>query len=166
MIDVLRAMGAEIRTTVTEHRAGEPVGDIEVRGGSSLSAVTLGPEDVTPLIDELPLLAVAMAGASGTSEVRGAAELRVKESDRISAIGAALSAAGAHFEEFPDGWRVSRGTPRHARIETHGDHRIAMAMAVAAWSGVAASVELDDPECVAISYPSFWRRRALIGAHP
>jgi 3-phosphoshikimate 1-carboxyvinyltransferase len=164
LVDVLRSMGADVRTRVTEQRAGEPVGEIEVRGGSSLSAVSLGAADVAPLIDELPLLAVAMAAAKGTSEVRGAQELRVKESDRIAAIGAALTAAGANFEELSDGWRISRGTPRDAQIVTYGDHRIAMAMAIAAWTGVAASVGLDDPDCVAVSYPSFWDDARVVGA--
>ena len=105
-----------------------------------------------------------MAAAEGTSEVRDAAELRVKESDRISAIGAALTAAGAEFEELPDGWRISRGEPREAKVATHRDHRIAMALAIAGWTGVATSVELDEPDCVAVSYPSFWRDARSIGA--
>ncbi len=105
-----------------------------------------------------------MAAADGTSEVRGASELRIKESDRIAAIVAALAAAGASVEELPDGWRIARGRPRDARVVTRGDHRIAMAMAVAAWTGVAESVALDDRDCVAISYPTFWRDARLIGA--
>ncbi len=163
LIDVMRAMGAQIEATVTHERAGEQVGDIEVRGGSPLSGVSLAGSDVAPLIDELPLLAVAMAAARGTSEVRGAAELRVKESDRIAAMSAALTAIGAHVEELDDGWRISAGRPLAAAIVTHADHRIAMAMAVAAWTGVAESVVLDNPECVAISYPTFWRDACLIG---
>lgn len=165
LIGVLREMGADIRIAESSLDAvGEPAGDVEVRGGNRLRAISLDAPDIAPLIDELPLLAVAMAAADGTSEVRGAGELRVKESDRISAIGAALSAAGAQFAELPDGWRITRGKPRDARITTHGDHRIAMALAVAAWSGVASTVELDDPDCVAISYPTFWRDARLVGA--
>jgi 3-phosphoshikimate 1-carboxyvinyltransferase len=157
-------MGVAIEVVVTGEPAGEPVGEITVTGGRSLRAISLGGDRVAPLIDELPLLAVAMAGADGTSVVRGAGELRVKESDRISAIGAAMTSAGAHFEELPDGWRIRRGTPQDAQITTHGDHRIAMALAVAAWAGVARSVELDDPDCVAVSYPSFWSDARSIGA--
>ena len=108
VIDVLRRMGADIRVEQFEF-VGEPVGEIEVRGGDRLRAISLTADEVAPLIDELPLLAVAMAAADGTSEVRGAGELRVKESDRISAIGAALTAAGANFEELPDGWRITPG---------------------------------------------------------
>ena len=164
LIDVLLAMGADIEPTVTDHRTGEPVGDIVVRGGRRLRAVSLGAAEIAPLIDELPLLAVAMATADGTSEVRGATELRVKESDRIATMAAALNAAGATVEELPDGWRISRGRPLHARVETRGDHRVAMAMAVAAWTGVAKTVDLDDPACVAVSYPSFWDDARRIGA--
>jgi 3-phosphoshikimate 1-carboxyvinyltransferase len=164
LIDALREMGADITVRDRSVIMGEPVGDIEVRGGRSLRAISAGGTDVAPLIDELPLLAVAMAAADGTSELRGAAELRVKESDRIGGIGGALTAAGAKFEELTDGWRISRGRPYEAEVTTHGDHRIAMAMAVAAWTGVAASVTLDDADCVAISYPSFWNDARSIGA--
>ena len=104
-----------------------------------------------------------MAAADGTSEVRGAGELRVKESDRIGAMTAALDAMGADVQMLPDGWRISRGRPADAQVSTRADHRIAMASAVAAWSGVARSVVLDNPDCVAISYPSFWRDAAAIG---
>jgi 3-phosphoshikimate 1-carboxyvinyltransferase len=164
LIEVLRSMGAQITINVRETREGEPVGDIDVIGGRRLTAISLHAGDVAPLIDELPLICVAMASAEGMSQVRGAAELRVKESDRIATIGAALTAAGARFDELQDGWRIRAGKPLDAQVVTQGDHRIAMAMAVAAWSGVAASVELDDPECVAVSYPSFWADANLIGA--
>jgi 3-phosphoshikimate 1-carboxyvinyltransferase len=155
LIDVLREMGADISVDQTSDEGGEPVGTISVRS-ASLRAVNVTPELVSALIDELPLLAVAMAAANGTSEVRGAAELRVKESDRIAAMTAALRAIGADVEELPDGWRISRGRPKEAQIETRGDHRIAIASAVAAWAGVAKSVRIDDPACVAVSYPTFW----------
>jgi 3-phosphoshikimate 1-carboxyvinyltransferase len=164
LIDVLRAMGADITATVIDERLGEPVGEIMVRGGAELRAISLGSGEVAPLIDELPLLAVAMAAATGRSEVRGARELRVKESDRIATMAAALSAAGVQIDELDDGWRIERGTPRDAAMTTNGDHRVAMAMAVAAWTGVANLVELDDPGCVAVSYPSFWADARSIGA--
>ena len=79
-----------------------------------------------------------------------------------AAMVAGLGAIGASVEELPDGWRVSPGTPRDARIATHGDHRIAIAFAVAALTGVASSVELDDPGCVAVSYPTFWTDVAAV----
>ncbi|CAN5720065.1 3-phosphoshikimate 1-carboxyvinyltransferase [soil metagenome] len=163
LLDVLREMGADIELTPGPDEAGEPTGELVARSAGPLRAVTIGPDRVPALIDELPLLAVAMAAADGTSEVCGAAELRVKESDRIAAMAEALEAAGAHVEELPTGWRISRGRPREATITTRGDHRVALAMAVAAWSGVAGSVVLDDPECVSISYPSFWADAAGLG---
>jgi len=164
LLDVLREMGAEVEVEASADEAGEPTGTLLARSAGRLRGVSIGPERVSALIDELPLLAVAMAAGDGTSEVRGAAELRVKESDRIAAMSAALSAAGAQVEELPDGWRISRGRPREAHITTHGDHRVAMAMAVAAWSGVATGVTLDDPNCVAVSYPSFWDDAEALGA--
>ncbi|MEX1155934.1 MAG: 3-phosphoshikimate 1-carboxyvinyltransferase, partial [Chloroflexota bacterium] len=100
--------------------------------------------------------------ADGTSELRGAAELRIKESDRIAAVVAGLAAIGAHVEELPDGWRVRRGEPRDAAISTHGDHRVAIAFALAAATGVASSVHLDDADCVAISYPGFFEDLAAL----
>jgi 3-phosphoshikimate 1-carboxyvinyltransferase len=97
-----------------------------------------------------------MAAAEGRSELRDASELRVKESDRIALVVENLGAVGAQVEERPDGWVVSRGTPREATIRTAGDHRIAMSFAVAALAGVAGSVRIDDPACAAVSYPGFW----------
>lgn len=165
LIDVLREMGANISVSATRQEGGEPVGDISVRSAGGLRAFSVSPDAVPALIDELPLLAVAMAAAGGTSEVRGAAELRTKESDRITTMAAALDAIGAEVDELPDGWRIRRGNTRSASIRTAGDHRVAMAMAVAAWTGLAESVVLDDADCVGISYPSFWRDAALLGAN-
>ena len=164
LLEGLREMGADFDVEPAGDEGGEPTGHLTVRSAGRLRPMSIGPERVPALIDELPLLAVAMAAAEGTSEVRGAAELRVKEADRIAAMSAALSAAGAQVEELPDGWRISRGRPREAHITTHGDHRVAMAMAVAAWSGVATGVTLDDPNCVAVSYPSFWDDAEALGA--
>jgi 3-phosphoshikimate 1-carboxyvinyltransferase len=107
---------------------------------------------------------VAMASVEEPSEVRGAGELRVKETDRIAATVAGLASIGAQVEELDDGWRVRRGRPGEARITTHGDHRIAIAFAIAALSGVAAAVELDDPECASVSYPTFWDDLAAVQA--
>jgi 3-phosphoshikimate 1-carboxyvinyltransferase len=155
--DVLREMGASIEVTADPLVDGpEPRGSIRVRSAGRLHGLTLAGERVAELIDELPILAVAMAAATGRSEVRDAAELRHKESDRIALMVRNLAAIGAQVEETRDGWIVSRGIPRDARIETRGDHRVAMAFAVAALAGVAGAVEIDDPDCVAVSYASFW----------
>ena len=156
LVGLLRKMGAEIQVTATDEAGPELVGEIAVRSGRRLRAVSLAADEVAELIDELPLVAIAMASADGESEVRDAGELRVKESDRIAVTVAGLNAVGAEATELSDGWRVRRGMSREARIQTHGDHRVAIAFAVAAAAGVAASVELDDPACVSVSYPGFW----------
>ena len=152
----LRQMGAEISFEREREISGEPVADILVRPSQELKGVEVTSEEVPSLIDEVPILAVVMAFAQGVSEVRGAKELRVKESDRIGAIVQNLKAMGAEVEEFEDGFRIEGGKPlKGAEIKTFGDHRIAMAFAVA---GLLAQGEtyIDDPECVAISYPSFF----------
>ena len=158
IIDVLRDMGADIKVASegpTEW-CPEPVGTITVSGGRPLRAIELDRERVADVIDELPLVGVAMAAAEGVSVVRDAHELRVKESDRIALVVEGLRAIGAEAEEREDGWVVSRGVPRDAHIRTVGDHRIAMSFAIAALTGVAGTVAIDDPACAAVSYPTFW----------
>jgi 3-phosphoshikimate 1-carboxyvinyltransferase len=164
LVGLLQRMGVEIETRVTGVSGSEPVGEMSVRGGRPLHAATIRGGEVADLIDELPLIAIAMASVEAPSEVRDAAELRVKESDRISAIVAGLRDIGAEVEELGDGWRVWRGVPREARIATHGDHRIAIAFAIAGLTGVASAVELDDPECASVSYPTFWQDLAAVRA--
>jgi 3-phosphoshikimate 1-carboxyvinyltransferase len=156
LVDVLRRMGADVAMTVTDDTGAEPVGELRVRGGAPLRGVEIAGDETAALIDELPLIGIAMAAASGTSELRDAAELRVKESDRIAAMVVGLRSIGASVDELPDGWRIRHGAPRDGRIATHGDHRIAIAFAVSALAGVASAIELDDPDCVAVSYPGFW----------
>jgi 3-phosphoshikimate 1-carboxyvinyltransferase len=164
VVDVLRRMGANIEARPRETDGPEPIGDLRVRSADRLSAIEISGDEVPQLIDELPLLAVAMAAVDGHSELRDASELRVKESDRIGAVVAGLAAIGAEVEELPDGWRVSRGAPRNAEIATHGDHRIAIAFAVAALAAVAASARLDDADCASVSYPTFWNDLAAVRA--
>jgi 3-phosphoshikimate 1-carboxyvinyltransferase len=162
IVDVLREMGARI-TYGTYRNASdnpEPVGQLQVGSGPRLRSIALSGARVAELIDELPLLSVAMAAADGISEVRDAGELRLKESDRIKLVVQNLRAIGADAEELPDGWRVRAGKPRSASIVTGGDHRIAIAFAVAAATGVALDVVVDDPACVAVSYPGFWQTLA------
>jgi 3-phosphoshikimate 1-carboxyvinyltransferase len=120
--------------------------------------------DVPSLIDELPLLACVAARMEGESRVTGAAELRVKESDRISAVVSNLRAIGADAEELPDGFVVRGGrAPLRGSVTTFGDHRIAMAFGVlGAVPGNA--IELDDRECVSVSFPSFWAELARVSA--
>jgi 3-phosphoshikimate 1-carboxyvinyltransferase len=153
VIDVLRSMGCclDVRRTGA---GSEPAADVRVTGGR-LRGVEISPQDVPSLQDELPVLAVAAAMAEGTTVVRGASELRHKESDRISATVENLRAMGARIEEKPDGFIIEgTGRLKGAGIRTRGDHRIAMAFAVA---GLVAEGEtaLDDVRCIDISYPGF-----------
>ncbi len=152
-LDVLRRMGAAIDTGVEEDGI-EPVGWVEARA-SALRGIEVGPALVPSLIDEIPALAVAGAFAEGAFAVSGAAELRVKESDRISALAEGLGRMGAAVEERPDGFVVEGGAPLHAaRVRSHGDHRIAMALAVAALAAQG-ETEIEDGQCAAVSFPEF-----------
>ena len=164
LVGLLQRMGVDIETRVTGVSGSEPVGEMSVRGGRPLRSVSIGGGEVADLIDELPLIAIAMASVDEPSEVRDASELRVKETDRIAAMVAGLRAIGAKVEELPDGWRVRRGTPREASVATHADHRIAIAFAIAGLTGIASAVELDDADCASISYPTFWQDMAAVRA--
>jgi len=151
----LERMGAEIRYEDRATVAGEPVGTIIPRG-HSLRGISIGEHEIPSLVDELPMLACLASRAEGETVITGAAELRVKESDRISAVVSNLRALGATAEELPDGMRiVGTDTPLKGRVTTHGDHRIAMAFAIL---GVLPGnvIEIDDQECAAVSYPNFW----------
>ncbi len=162
----LRQMGAWIEYENEREISGEPVADVVVRGGERLKGAVVEPEEVPSMIDELPVLAVVMALSEGVSEVRGAKELRVKESDRIRALVRNLRAMGAKVEELEDGF-VIEGVERlrGAEIETFGDHRIAMAFSVAALVAEGESV-IDNPECVRVSYPSFFEDIASVVEYP
>jgi 3-phosphoshikimate 1-carboxyvinyltransferase len=153
--DVLRSMGADIGIEQGAEQGGEPTGTIRA-SRSDLRAVTVDESQVPSMIDELPLLACVGARASGNTEIRGAAELRVKESDRIATVVSNLRAIGGSADELPDGLVVTGSrAPLRGRVVTHGDHRIAMAFGVlGALPGNA--IEIDDPACVAVSYPAFW----------
>ncbi len=157
-LEVVRKMGAEIKTHHTT-QALEPAGDLQIRA-SECKAVDLEPDLVPNLIDEIPLLAVLATQAKGSSRLLNAEELRVKESDRIAAMAANLQAWGIRLEEQEDGL-IIEGPQKLSggRVQTFGDHRIAMAMSVA---GLIAGVpaELDDPACMDISFPGF---RELLG---
>lgn len=152
-LDVLRRMGAQVETGIRREDP-EPVGWIEARS-SRLGSATIAAEEVPALIDEVPILAVAAACGEGELVVRGAAELRVKESDRIAALAEGLRRLGGRAEEHDDGLTVFGGTPLSgATVRSHGDHRIAMAFAIA---GLAASgeTEIEDAGCIAVSFPEF-----------
>jgi 3-phosphoshikimate 1-carboxyvinyltransferase len=129
-VEVLRRMGADVEVLVQEERGGEPVGDIRAAAGP-LRATTISGDEIPRVIDEIPALAVAAAFAAGTTEIGDAAELRVKESDRIGTVAQELSQLGIAVETRPDGLVITGGRPKAGLLKSHGDHRIAMAAAVA-----------------------------------
>ncbi|MBD3801368.1 MAG: 3-phosphoshikimate 1-carboxyvinyltransferase [Campylobacterales bacterium] len=153
----LERMGADIRYEVTDERY-EPIGNIEVHY-RPLKAIVVE-ESIAWLIDELPALAIAMATAEGTSEVRNAEELRVKESDRITAVMTNLQKCGIACEEFKDGYRITGGELQMAGVDSFGDHRIAMSFIVA---GLRCGMEVEDVDCIQTSFPNFFELINTIG---
>jgi 3-phosphoshikimate 1-carboxyvinyltransferase len=153
-LDVLRQMGGRIEVGLTAEEP-EPVGWI-VAASSRLRGTDVPPALVPALIDEVPALAVAGACAEGRFTVTGAGELRVKESDRIAALAEGLSRMGVAVEELPDGLAVTGGRVlRGASVRAHDDHRIAMALAVAALAAEG-ETEIDGAECASVSFPEFF----------
>ncbi len=155
-LDVLERMGARIAIFNRRTAAGEPVADLEITS-AELVATEIVPDEVPRLVDELPLFALAASMAHGDSRVRGAEELRAKETDRIEAVVDGLKGLGAHVTGTRDGFRI-RGVPTRPRgghMSARGDHRIAMLAAVA---GLASrdGVEIEGAETVAISFPGFF----------
>jgi 3-phosphoshikimate 1-carboxyvinyltransferase len=154
-LELVRQMGADLEITDRHESGCEPVGTVTC-GPSAIRGIAIGGSLVPRCIDELPLIAVLAARAEGETTVSGAGELRVKESDRIAAVVSNLRTLGAQAEEQPDGFTVM-GTraPLRGTVRTHGDHRIAMAFGIlAALPGN--EIVIDDPDCVAVSYPEFW----------
>ncbi len=161
LLHVLRAMGADIVEQNQGEQGGEPVCDLRVRH-ARLRGIEVPLEQVPDMIDEFPALFVAAACAEGATVVRGAAELRVKESDRIATMATGLRALGITVHETPDGATIHGGEIRASEIESHGDHRIAMAFAVQRAAG---DVSIKDVANVATSFPGFdaLARRAGMG---
>jgi len=154
LLDVLRRFGARVEVRETETRAGEPRGTVVVEGDRT-GTVEVTPEEVPGVIDELPAIA-ALSAQGGTVRVRGAVELRVKESDRIAVLVAGLRALGIAAVEHPDGFEVTgRGAPSGGVADACGDHRMAMAFAIAALAARAPS-RIDGSDAVGISYPGFF----------
>lgn len=154
LLDVLRRFGVQVDVEQTDSWQGEAVGRIRVRAGE-LGALELGADMVPSVIDELPVLA-ALATAGGELRVTGAAELRVKESDRITSLVAGLRALGADADELPDGFHI-RSTRRltGGLVDAHDDHRLVMAFAIAALAATG-PVTIEGAEAAAVSYPSFF----------
>jgi 3-phosphoshikimate 1-carboxyvinyltransferase len=158
LVDVLRRFGARVTVEPLDTEAGEPRGTIRVEADTA-RPVEIAPEEVPAIIDELPAIA-ALAALGGQVTVRGAAELRVKESDRISALVAGFRALGVDADEFPDGFvirgrRAGNMRPRGGVADAHGDHRLAMAFAIAALGAERPSTILGS-DAVAISYPDYF----------
>jgi 3-phosphoshikimate 1-carboxyvinyltransferase len=163
-IEALKRMGAPIRER-EKASVPEPVGEIEL-SHARLKGVTISAAEVPSLIDEIPVLAVLATYAEGTTEVRGAEELRVKETDRIEAVATNLRKMGARIETFEDGFRIE-GPQRlqGAKLDSFHDHRIAMAFSIAAL-GAEGETEIANAESVSISYPTFFETlERLTGGH-
>jgi 3-phosphoshikimate 1-carboxyvinyltransferase len=153
---VLDAAGIRIKRSKPRFEASEPVVDLEIRPASQLHQIRVEDGMAAEMIDELPVLTVAATQIAGTSVIRGAGELRVKESDRLAAMEEGLAAMGADIVAQEDGWVITG--PRRlegARVNSFGDHRVAMALAIA---GLVADgkTEIEGAECVEISYPGFF----------
>ena len=158
VLDFLISMGASIQVPILQSRHGELVGDVSVRH-SALAGGTIAGAQVAETIDELPMLAALGPYTEKGIEIHDAKELRVKESDRIATLAEGLRQMGARVEEFPDGLRVegrAAGRLHGAKIDPAGDHRIAMALAVAAL-GAEGETTIRDAECVGVSFPEFFK---------
>ena len=155
VLDFLISIGAAIHLASVQLRDGELIGDVSVRY-STLAGGEIGGAQSAEMIDELPMLAALGPFTEKGIEIRGAQELRVKESDRIATLAEGLRRMGAVVEEFQDGLRVrSTGKLRGAKVDPAGDHRIAMALAIAAL-GAEGDTVIRNADCVAVSYPDFF----------
>jgi len=163
ILNVLARMGATLHEQVHKTH-GEPIGDVEIQG-APLQGTEIFAHEIPNLIDEIPVIAVAAALANGTTTIRNAAELRVKETDRITTVVNNLRAMGADITEFDDGMEIRGGNNLHAAtIDSHGDHRIAMAFAIAGLFAAGETV-ITGTECVNTSYPGFARHLDAVLKH-
>ncbi|KST68497.1 3-phosphoshikimate 1-carboxyvinyltransferase [Mastigocoleus testarum] len=155
ILEALEMMGADIVRENQREVAGEPVADLRVRS-SKLKSCTIAGDIIPRMIDEIPILAVAAAFAEGTTVIKDAAELRVKESDRIAVMTQQLNKMGAKVTELPDGMEITGGTPlTGVDLDSFTDHRIAMSLAIAALNA-SGTTNIDRAEAASISYPDFF----------
>jgi len=154
VLDIFQAMGGEIVRMNEHEECGEPVGDLLVRS-CPLQGVEFGEELVVRAIDEIPIVAVAAAAARGVTTIRGAQELRVKESDRIKALAVGLTDLGVRVSELPDGLIIEGGGLTGGKVQSFGDHRIAMALSIAGLAGTR-EIVLEGVSSVDISFPGFY----------
>ncbi len=160
--EILRAMGARVRLVRRREVCGEPVADITA-AASDLNGIDVPPELVPRTIDEFPILAATALFARGTTRITGAGELRVKESDRIGAMARELAKLGGQVRELPAGLEIEGGHPlRGAACASHGDHRVAMSLAIAG-GAIPGETRIADTACVATSFPEFWDLLAGLG---
>lgn len=164
LLTALRAMGADIVEENRSEHGGEPVADLVVRY-APLRGIEVPVEIVPDMIDEFPALFVAAACATGNTVVRGAAELRVKESDRLASMSAGLRALGIRVDETPDGATILGGQIGSGAVDSHGDHRIAMAFSVAA-QAASGKIEISDVANVATSFPNYDALARSVGFGP
>ena len=154
IVEVLKEMGARIRISDQRTVAGEVIGDIEAET-SRLKGVTIGRDMIPRLIDEIPILAVAASFADGVTEIHDAAELKIKESNRLKTICEGLTKMGARIEELQDGLRINGGAKlKGAVCQSYSDHRIAMSLAIAAL-GAEGKTIIEDAEAIEVSFPYF-----------
>jgi len=159
-LEILTRMGADIQLLHRREEAGEPVADLRVKS-APLHGVTIGPELIPQTIDEFPVLCVAAAVAEGETVISGAEELRVKESDRITTMAVELRKMGAKITERPDGLLIAglgrsreNGRLTATRAQSHGDHRVAMSVAIAGLTATSGT-EIDGTDCIETSFPDF-----------
>jgi 3-phosphoshikimate 1-carboxyvinyltransferase len=156
LLDVIKNMGGDVRIENTRDISGEPVADIHCKSADSLKAVKVGGDIMPSLIDEFPILCVLATQADGVTEIRGAEELRVKESDRIKAMATELKKLGVELEEYPDGIAIKgKAFLKGATVESYHDHRIAMSLAIAALVAEG-TMTINNAEYVDISFPGFF----------
>jgi 3-phosphoshikimate 1-carboxyvinyltransferase len=165
ILETLQLFGANIETLNQREVCNETVGDIQIYGRKNLKAKAasnlIAGDVIANLIDEIPILAVFGTQIENGLEIRGAEELRVKESDRIAAIVENLRRMNAQVEEFPDGFRVEKSNLKGATVDSFGDHRIAMAFAVAAlFAG--GETEILGADCAGVSFPEFFQMLASL----
>ncbi len=162
VLDVIERMGATVIRKPADDAVGELFGDVEVHG-TRLQGTDLRPEEIPNLIDEIPVIAVAAALAEGRTRIRNARELRVKETDRIATTVENLRAMGVRVEEFEDGMEIDGSAMHGAEVKSHGDHRIAMAFAIAGLSADGETRVLGT-DCVRTSYPGFFHQLSAVQA--
>lgn len=159
IIDVLKRMGADIAISNESLVGGEPIADINIKYNGPLKAIEMDKDDLVPAIDEFPLICLLCAFADGVSEIRGAEELRVKESDRVALMAKMLDDSGVNAVEHKDGITITGLKSKEAKggftVDPEGDHRIAMAAAIMALNSKK-EIELTDKDCIAVSMPNFF----------